>query len=194
MEKQFAYVLSVDATGRVIGYEAQEFVNALPELKCGDMLVSESIYRHVHEGSSKSERFRYVGGDLISDGIDLDVYKREVLAVIRKRVLAGLQFIQIVCGSTNKSHLVRVDDALLSHLQLAKARDDVAVLISVNDVAVRAYAQDIDFIFSVILQRRNDAHIAISTAHAKLEAARSEKEVDRIASDNEERIKSWQSA
>lgn len=112
------YILNLDEERYVTGTDTQVVTGTDPVLRRGQLLVTLDVYRKVSLGLDRYERFRYVGGDLVTEGPDVTTMRRVAAARIQKAASEALSSFTFSDASAEQ-HTVKMTDNLLGRISLA---------------------------------------------------------------------------
>jgi hypothetical protein len=120
-ESSTFYILQVDNVGKVIGTDEQQLTGDIhPSLTEGDIVVSKKLFDTVVMGQERYEAFRYVGGDLIWDGPDLETILRMSKQRLQKSADRAATYCTF-CVRDGGNHTLSMDADLLPRMNTALA-------------------------------------------------------------------------
>ena len=162
------YILQTDSAGKIVGTDAQQLTGDIPpNISEGDVQVSRELFYSIVRGMENNETFRYVGGDLIYDGPDLNTLRRVCVARIRK-VASGVVSTYSITDRNGEYRTFAFSDSLLIRINLALS---IHSTICIEDTDEGLAMFDTLFLRSMVkdyMERRNRVMLGAFAAIARI--------------------------
>jgi len=154
------FILHTDSAGKIIGTDAQQLTGDIPpNMFEGDVQVSRELFYAVVKGLDSNETFRYVGGDLLSEGPNIDTLRRVCEARLRK-VADEVATTYSITDREGESRTFVLTDPLLVRVNVALS---IHSSICIEDINGRLAILDTLFLRSIAkdyMERRNKVLLA----------------------------------
>tara|TARA_B100000700_G_scaffold101966_1_gene114994 strand:+ start:46751 stop:47341 length:591 start_codon:yes stop_codon:yes gene_type:complete len=175
---RLVHILHTGENGVIIGTDSQRLSgDASPNLSEGDIVVPQSLYDTVVAGLEEGIQYRFVHGDLVCDGENVEVLKRTVCSRLNEAFREVTTCVTVTHGET---FTLKLADRDLSLLSIAAQCADTAALMSPEGELLLLSPDEVAAAAQRVLTVHNIARFARAGAFIRMEEAKTSKEVRAI--------------
>ena len=179
-ESSTFYILRIDDFGKVIGTDEQQLTGDIsPSLTDGDIIVNKKIYDTVVIGQERYESFRYVGGDLIWDGPDLEVILRRSKQSLHNSANRAVEYCSFNLKADD-THTVFMSSDLLARINTSLAVQQSLQVLDTEENLLKLETPILRRIVRDYVERYNYIMITLHGAIKKISGLKSTSQIQNL--------------